>query len=429
MISMKYILYNLTVVPLMRVGFPLASLFNKKVRKGLSGRKLLIPSLKLELGKLEGRKPRFWIHSSSMGEFEQAKPLMAALKKRFPDSLVLISLFSPSAFEHVKEYSGADIICYIPFDSKRMADQFLSLVKPDIVIVIRHDCWPNHMQACRDRGIPLVLVNFSVSIHSWAQSFLGRFANSFLYNYFDVILTVSSDVLSRVDQYRLTHPKVEVAGDTRYDQVILRASEAENVIGPLRNLKRGRKCLILGSTWPSDEEVAFEAISRLIKQGIKPWIIVVPHEPVEDHLRSIGEKLEAMGISCSRLSENDSKETDVLIIDRVGILASLYALSDIAYVGGGFGPGVHNLLEPAALGKIVMFGPRHRNSFEAGEFKSRGVGFSVENSSQMLKYLKNFFGESKNMKELGTRAARLVEEKSGATNRILERLEKILLSK
>jgi len=421
-------LYNLLGVPALYALSNLYSLFDKKVRRGLAGRKTLFGQLEKTAADTASRRPRFWIHNSSMGEFEQAKPLVEALKTGFPGCFIAVSFFSPSAYEHVQDYPFADCLCYLPIDSRRKARRFLDLIRPDVAVVIRHDIWPNHLLECRKRRIPTVLVNSSIRHESLLKNPLILQANRFLFGCFDQVLAVSQETVQTFRKYRLGTARLEAVGDTRYDRVVQRALEAERIVAQLRKLKRGRKGFVMGSTWPSDEAVLFSAVSRL-KQQDRPWMVVVPHEPVEEFLSQIEQQVARLGLRGHRLSaveSGDVKENDVLIVDRIGILASLYALGDLAYVGGGFGPGVHNVLEPAALGKAVLYGPKCRNSYEAGQLEKRGVGHVVNNDAEICSMLGRLLQNPEEIASMGRQAASLMRENLGATQRIVGVIQHLL---
>ena len=427
--SFWYYLYNLVGVPMLYSGIKIGALTNSKIRLGLKGRKQLFQKLEHSMALFSKRSPRFWIHTSSMGEFEQAKPLIDCLKKRFPKGSVIVSFFSPSVFENVQEYEGADVLCYLPFDSRRRADRFLSLIQPDVAIVVRHDLWPNHLYGLKRLGVPAVLINSSVRSHSIDHFPFSQQINRFFYDTFHTILTVSTEAKDYYRSLRLKEPYIEVVGDTRYDQVVIRAKEAEKVVLPLRSIKGKRRCFVMGSTWPSDEDVLIEALFSLYKDGMDLFSVFVPHEPTVDHINLIERKLSEIGLHSYRFSQigtDQAGKKDVLIVDRIGILASLYALGELSFVGGGFGPGVHNVLEPAALGQVVLFGPRHKNSYEAGQLKKNGVGFSVISSSEIYDKIKFFLGDELHLKEKGSIAENLVKKNLGATDRIVNHLEKLV---
>lgn len=427
-----YYLYNLIVVPFMYLGFFLCGLVNSKIQKGIRGRKKLFGDLEEKMQMLSHKRPCFWIHNSSMGEFEQAKPLIRQLKKTYPNGCAVVSFFSPSGFEHAQDDHEADYLCYIPFDSRRRASRFLSLVQPNVAIVIRHDLWPNHLWQLKKRNIPTVLINCSVRLGWYYRIPFVLWANRMMLRTFDMILTVSKEAKSFCDLFHFNENKIRIVGDTRYDQVVQRAKEAEKIVAPLRKIKGKRKCFIAGSTWPSDEVVLFKGFSKLFAKGIDIWIVLVPHEPTNEHLYQIEEEVSQLGLRSSRLSEVEKGkhvDSEILVVDRIGMLASLYALGELTFVGGGFGPGVHNVLEPAALGKIVLFGPKCRNSYEAGLLEKRGVGFVVKDGDEVYARLFSFLDNSDKLAELGPEATNLVKENVGATERIVDCLESLVSSK
>ena len=425
------LLYNIIAVPFMWIAFRILALQNAKIRKGIEGRKSLFDKLESELKKFPENKPRFWIHNSSMGEFEQAKPLIRELKNRLPHCVILVTFFSPSGKEYVKDDHGADILSYMPFDTYLRARRFVALMKPNAAIVIRHEFWPNHLCALKREGIPSVLINASIRHeHTFRYPFILS-VYRFLFGCFDAALSVSQETIDIINKYRLCHGTAEVAGDTRYDQVVQRARDAEPVVAPLRQFKGRRSCFVAGSTWPSDEAVLFPALVRLKDRGLLPWVILVPHEPTEEHLEQAEKTLHKSGFSTLRFSDIGKKDAagcDILLVDRIGLLASLYALGELAFVGGGFGPGVHQVLEPAAFGLAVFYGPRSTNSYEASQLQKRGVGFVVRDTDALSNQLIRFFQNPKQMENLGQKAAAIVKENLGASQRIVTCLEQMLSS-
>jgi 3-deoxy-D-manno-octulosonic-acid transferase len=428
--SFWYAVYNILVIPVFRVVLCLARLSNRKVRRGLQGRKRLFKDIEAAASGMRGKRPRFWIHNSSMGEFEQARPVIEALKARFPDSSVTVTFFSPSGLDHVRNYTGADFLCYLPFDSRTNAERFIRILTPDAGIIVRHDIWPNHVRALRKNRIPAVLINFSLRPGRRLRFPVLRGLFRFLYNPFDRILAVSRETLLISEKCGFARGRVEVAGDTRYDQVVLRTRDSERVAAPLRSLKRNRPCMVFGSTWPSDEAVIFPLLRMLREAGVAVWSVMVPHEPTTAHLAQIEAQCGSRGLICRRLSGVESSPPDdpfdVLLVDRVGILAGLYAIGDAAFVGGGFGPGVHSVLEPAAFGKPVFFGPRCGNSFEAGQLRSRGGGFVVPDAEAFFGALLPLFRDTDLLKRTGGLSFALVRENLGATDRIVAHLEALV---
>ncbi|HHS12166.1 MAG TPA: hypothetical protein ENN03_00180 [bacterium] len=426
--SVLYFVYNCFIIGPLFLIFHLTALINPKIRSGIRGRKHLFRDLERKCARLESKGPRIWIHSCSMGEYEQARPLIRVLKEQIPDSVVIVSFFSPSVFNHVSDDGFADLYCYIPFDSRRNAARFLSIIKPRVAVMVRHDLWPNHLAECRSRSIPLILVNCSIRPHHLITRFCACLVHRFLYGYFNRILTVSRES----EQYcRKLFPSVpiQMVGDTRYDQVVWRALRAEDEVAPLRTMKGDRVGFVAGSTWPSDEEVLLPAIHKIFSKGLPVWFILVPHEPTSEHLRAIEKQLNGMNLTHLRFSQAIGSQNgfcNVLLVDRVGILSSLYALGELTFVGGGFGPGIHNVLEPAALGKVVVFGPRHKNSHEAGRLKERGVGFVVDDKKGTFLLLDKLFQEEGRLRELGERAESLIQDNIGASRRIVDRIQSLL---
>jgi 3-deoxy-D-manno-octulosonic-acid transferase len=432
--SFWYAIYNILGMPFLRLALLAGRLFDRKVRRGLDGRKNLFGCLEEALPAFEAKRPRFWIHNSSMGEFEQAKPLIEALKERFPGSSVAVTFFSPSGLDHVKQHPGADLLCYLPLDSRRSAERFVRSLKPDIGVVVRHDIWPNHIRSLKRNGIPAVLINFSLRPGLRLRLPFVRGLLRFLLDPFDAILAVSREAVQSGLACGLDPSRLQITGDTRYDQVVRRTRDAESAAAaPLRPLKSGRFGLVFGSTWPSDEAVIFPLLGKLRDASERAWSVMVPHEPTEKHLAAIETQCGRSGLTCRRLSAVESSGPggpfDVLIVDRVGILASLYAVGDAAFVGGGFGPGVHSVLEPAAFGMPVFFGPRCGNSYEAGQLRSRGGGFMVSDADGFIDVLLPLIRNRNSLKQTGEKSLALVRENLGATGRIVGRLEALLNSR
>ncbi|MCK5146523.1 hypothetical protein KAR48_07180 [bacterium] len=424
-----HFMYNGIVLPCLRVGLIVGNVTNEKVQRGLAGRRSLFNDLETQLSTHVHAAPRIWIHASSMGEFEQARPVIHAIKIEYPDSIVIVSLFSPSAFDHIGDFPEADILTYIPLDTPGNARKFLDLVRPDIALIVRHDFWPNHLYELNKRGIPNLLINCTIQLPPSLAFRLFPGVNKYLHGAFDGILTVSREAAQYAADQGWGRGIVKCIGDTRYDQVVRRAEDAESIVAPLRSLKGDRPALILGSSWPADEEMIFETLGRLKKRNIMPFIVAAPHEPTEEHMNKVEIYAANLGLKFLRLSELEDgtlPDVDVLIIDRIGILASLYALGDAAYVGGAFGVGIHNVLEPAALGKTVMFGPRYHNSYEAGQLKRRGVGFCCPDADALEARLFSLYSDAHEREMLGKRAEALVRENIGATERIVAHIRQWL---
>ena len=420
-----FFLYNTTFIPLFWVILQIAAFFNTKIRRGVEGRKGLFEKLEHDLPKLTSKR-RVWFHSSSMGEFEQAKPIIAALRKKYRDINIIVTFFSPSGYDHSKNYKLADIIMYIPFDTKANARRFLELIQPTAAVFVRYDVWPNHVWELHARGIPAFIANATMRTTSARFYPLLKNFHRLLFNHFESILTVSAKDVDAFAQFKLTRPSVEAIGDTRYDQVWQRSADAKkrHLIPP--SLLRGKKLLLAGSTWPEDEEILHPSIKKILQYDANVLVILVPHEPTEDALEEVENKLGSKPRSIRFSNLNDYASERIIIVDSIGILMALYQYANVAYVGGSFRQGIHNVLEPAVYGIPVVFGPKHTNSQEAMELVQRGGGFVVNDQQECYRSLRTLLDDKKINTAAGKNALTLVEENVGATERFIQYLEKKL---
>ncbi len=413
--------YNLFVLPPLWLAFRVLWLFNRKVRRGLRGRHSSLQRLRVFIRNNPGSR-RLWVHASSMGEFEQAKPIIEALRERDPDLVIIASFFSPSGYENNLRYRAVDAVVYIPFDTPFRARRFLELMQPTAAVFIRYDVWPNHIWACRRMGIPVMLANATLRENSGRLFPLIRRFHRRVFNSMDAILTVSESDAAVFRWLRLQHPLIEAVGDTRYDRVAGKAAlSRKRTLVPERILK-GRKVIVAGSSWPEDEEMLLPALFRLLDEDPELLCVVVPHEPTIDHLEFLEYRLNGT-IPSLRFSYLQSWNGErVLIVDSIGILLPLYAVASVAFVGGGFKSNVHNTLEPAAYGIPVLYGPKIGNSQEARELAAAGGGFIVRSEEEIESTLRTLLADSGRRAEAGAAAGRFVAERSGSTAHILTRL-------
>jgi 3-deoxy-D-manno-octulosonic-acid transferase len=418
-----FILYNTVFIPLFWTLLQIATLFNSKIRRGVEGRKGLNERIELDISKLISKR-RIWFHSSSMGEFEQAKPIIAALRKKYRNINIIVTFFSPSGYDHSKNYKLADIITYIPFDTKSNAHRFLDLLQPTAAVFVRYDVWPNHIWELNARRIPIFIANATMRTTSARLYPLLKNFHRLLFNNFDSILTVSTKDAEAFALFGLTHPSVEAIGDTRYDQVWQRSADAKkkHLIPPL--ILKGKKLLLAGSTWPEDEEVLIPSIKKILQYDSNVLVILVPHEPTEDALEDVENTLGSKPRSIRFSNLNDYANEHIIIVDSIGILMALYQYANVAYVGGSFRQGIHNVLEPAVYGIPVVFGPKHTNSQEAMELARRGGGFIVNDQQECYRTLRTLLDDKKANIAAGKQALMLVEENIGATERFIQHLEK-----
>jgi 3-deoxy-D-manno-octulosonic-acid transferase len=419
------LIYSVIVLPLLWVLLQIAGLFNAKVRRGINGRKELFEKLATAMA-ASPQGQRVWFHSSSMGEFEQAKPIIAELKRRSPDVRVIVTFFSPSGYEHSRTYQHADAVSYIPFDTRRSAQRFLDLVRPDAAVMVRYDIWPNHIWALRDRGIPTLIANATMRRGTKRRLPLVRAFHREVYDAITAILTVSQSDVEAFRMFSLRKPLLQAIGDTRFDQVSGRCAQArKHHLIPQRVLD-GKQVIVVGSSWPEDMAVLLPTLHELTDTHPNLLTIIVPHEPTVEALEEleIGLGNSIRSIRFSALNEYAGEQ--VLIVDSVGILMMLYQYAHIAYVGGSFRQGVHNVLEAAVYGIPVVFGPRHRNSHEPLMLVERGGGFVVNDTQELTRTLGSLLDNEAVRSAAGDRSAQFVRANLGATDRFLAQLEPYL---
>ncbi len=419
-------IYSFLILPIIWAVIRTLGLFKRKVRRGIRGRKDLFTSLATQVTNKLASGKRVWFHASSLGEFEQAKPIIAELKRRHTNVRVIVTFFSPSGYEHSKKYQLADVISYIPFDTRANAKRFLDLTKPDVAVIIRYDVWPNHIWELQQRGIPVLIANATMRQNTKRRFPLVRSFHYYVYNTIGNILTVSQSDVDAFNSFSLTKPTIEAIGDTRYDRVSLRSAEAKKRHIISEHVLRGKRVLVAGSSWPEDEAVLIPTFLRLQEAMNNLLLIIVPHEPTLEHLEELEAELIGKTTFIRFSSLNDYKNEHVIIVDSIGILLSLYAYAHVAYIGGSFKQNVHNVLEAAVYGIPVMYGPRHKNSQEAVRLAELGGGFVVNDTTSLHQTLLKLFEDEAARKKAGDIAASFVKQNVGATERFLKHLENYL---
>jgi 3-deoxy-D-manno-octulosonic-acid transferase len=414
--------YSGIVIPLFWLAVQAAGLVNAKARRGIRGRDTLFQDLERQLAVLPAGR-RVWFHSSSLGEFEQAKPIIAELKQRHPELAVIVSFFSPSGLEHSRKYKLADVLTYIPFDTRGNAERFLDLIRPAAAVMVRYDIWPNHIWALHARGIPTLIANATMRERSKRQLPVARSFHRSVYETIDDILTVTPSDAEAFRRFSLTHPVVQAIGDTRYDQVCIRSAEARrrHIIPPA--ITAGKRIVVIGSSWPEDEDVVLTPMLQLLDESPELLCIIVPHEPTEEHLEGLEHDLAGKTTFLRFSALNEYAGERVIVVDSVGVLLILYALAHIAYVGGSFRQGIHNILEAAVYGIPVVFGPRHLNAHEPIMLVERGGGFVVNDDRDFYRTVRHLLDDDGARAAAGERAARFVQSHVGATGRFLGHLE------
>ena len=408
-------IYNL-IIYIYLWGVAVYSRFNEKVRKMWRGERAAFGVLK---EKVDPQAKYVWFHAASLGEFEQGRPLMERLRKEHPEYKILLTFFSPSGYEVRKNYEGADIICYLPLDTPINAIRFLRLVRPVMAFFIKYEFWYNYLHILKHRNVPVYSVSSIFRpdqvFFKWYGRQYGRVLNCF--THFFVQNEVSKELLAKIG---ITC--VSVVGDTRFDRVIQIRDAAkqlpivENFIEGTQESEKSPKVFVAGSSWPPDEEIFIKYFNLH-----KDWkLIIAPHVIGEDHLQQIEKLLDGRKVvRYTQAEANDQLSTaDVLIIDCFGLLSSIYHYGDVAYVGGGFGVGIHNLLEAAVWDVPVFFGPNNQKFHEAQGLKQSG-GFEIKEYEDFERQMNRFASDSDYLQEQGRKAGQFVQSLAGATEKVM----------
>jgi len=418
---LKFILllkYNFFFFPLLFFFSHILALFNIKVRKGLQGRYLTLIQTKDFASHTPDNAAIILFHCASMGEFEHIKPLIPILKEKQEQIKIVVMFFSPSGYENVKTFRGVDLFIYSPFDWWFPVRRFYKLLNPEVVIFAKHDVWPNLVWVARREGIPSFLINASLHDTSSRVKGLSRLIHQAIYSDLTKIITISE---KDGENFKTLVPgnKIFVAGDTKYDQVLFRVRESrEKVLLPAK-IYEGKTVFVAGSTWPEDLENLLPALKNVLAGVNDFFVIICPHEPTPSHIKQLQELLSPISIILYSNVE-DHKNESILVIDAIGLLATIYSVAQIAYVGGSFKQNVHNVLEPAAYGIPVLFGPVNHNSHEAQVLKEEGAGIEVDGPEVIQKTLEKLIKEKELREKMGEKAVNIVRQNSGATTRTLD---------
>lgn len=386
--------------------------FSRKPRQMVKGQRVSYTIMKQQI---EKDRKYIWFHVASLGEFEQGRPLMEEIRARHPEYGILLTFFSPSGYEVRKNYQGADVICYLPFDKPRNVRKFMDIANPCMAFFVKYEFWKNYLDELHKRGIPAYSVS---SIFRRNQIFFKWYGGAYRNVLHDFEHLFVQNELSVRLLSRMGIKNVTVVGDTRFDRV-LQISHAAKELPLVEAFKDGRTMIVAGSSWQPDEDLLIEYFSH--HPELK--MIFAPHVIAENHLVEIIEKLgNRTAVRMSRANERNIKDADCLIIDCFGLLSSIYRYGEIAYVGGGFGAGIHNTLEAAVYGMPVIFGPKHENFAEAVDLLNAGGGFAINNYEELKEILDRLLNDKNFLSESGQRAGGYVASKAGATAKVIEHI-------
>ena len=401
-------MYNL-VIYLYLLGVVIYSRFNEKVRMMWRGER---EAFRILREKVDPNAKYVWFHAASLGEFEQGRPLIERLRKEHPEYKILLTFFSPSGYEVRKNYEGADIICYLPLDTITNARRFLRLVKPVAAFFIKYEFWYNYLHILKHRGVPVYSVS---SIFRPEQVFFKWYGRQYrrvlnCFTHFFVQNEISKELLAKIHITNVT-----VVGDTRFDRV-LQIKEAAKQLPIVEAFKQNDQVFVAGSSWAPDEEIFIP----YFKKHPEWKMIIAPHVIGEEHLRQIEKLLEGRKVvRYTEATETDVRNADVLIIDCFGLLSSIYHYGEIAYVGGGFGVGIHNVLEAAVWDVPVFFGPNNQRFQEAQGLKAAGGGFDFETAEAFKQQMDIFLTDAEKLRTAGVQAGKFVQSLAGATEKVL----------
>lgn len=386
----------------------LAAPFSRKPRKMMKGHWVVYELLRQQL---EKDVRYIWFHAASLGEFEQGRPLIEKIRAKYPDYGILLTFFSPSGYEVRKNYRGADVVCYLPFDKPRNVKKFLDIVNPCMAFFIKYEFWKNYLDELHKRRIPVYSIS---SIFRRGQVFFKWYGGTYRHVLRDFDHLFVQNERSKRYLAKIGISRVTVVGDTRFDRVMQICEEAKRL--PLVELfKNNTMTFVAGSSWQPDEDLFIEYFN----QHPEVKLIIAPHVIDENHLVEIIRKLKRPYVRYTRANEKNVRKADCLIIDCFGLLSSIYRYGEIAYIGGGFGVGIHNTLEAAVYGIPVIFGPKYQKFQEAIQLLETKGAFSVKDYEELKTLLDRMLTDEVFLRESGMNASNYVTSNAGATDKIM----------
>jgi len=411
------ILYNL-FISLYGFAISIASSFNPKAKQWISGRKRWKTKMKQAI---YPKEKVIWMHCSSLGEFEQGRPVMEKIKKEFPQYKLAVSFFSPSGYEVRKDYQGADYIFYLPLDTPKNAKRLIKILHPEILILVKYEYWYNLLNRLHKKKIPVIVIS---AVIKESNLFFRPFGNWFQQriagiNHFFVQDTDSKNLLESIGVRQ-----VMVSGDTRFDRVKeIRKSNPK--LDFVEKFKGNSKLIVAGSTWPDDEEILVKFINEKLPDDWK--LIFAPHNIKEKEINSLVETINKNTAVYTKSDENQIRNAEILIVDTIGMLTKIYAHSDISYVGGGFTKsGVHNTLEPAVFGVPVIFGPNYENYFEAIDLIQNEGAQRFKDQYDFNSKMEKLISDEAERTKRGNAAADYIRQKPNSTELIMDYLRNLI---
>ena len=405
-------LYNIAVL-LYGAGIHIMAITNDKAKSWKLGRQYIFAALRLQIRKND---QIVWVHCASYGEFEQGKPIIEEIKKNYPKYKILLTFFSPSGYKHFHNYDKADYIFYLPLDRPYNAKRFLDIVHPKLIFFIKYEYWFNYIREAYRRHIPFFIVSAIFRSEQYFFHFYGKWFRKQLRK------ITFFFVQNELSMHLLQHegiPNCEVYGDTRFDTVLKTVQELEG-IEMARRFSEGRRVLIAGSTWEPDEAILHDLLKTTNYS-----LILTPHEVSDARLKSITQRFH--DYECIRYTEASARDKmdfsgiRILIIDTIGLLKRLYPYAQVAYIGGGFGRGIHNTLEAATFGLPIIFGPKYDQFKEACDLISWGGAFCVRNSQELQETFHMLTDDEAVLEKAGQRSRKYVSRHVGISGKIVRK--------
>lgn len=411
------LLYNIVVV-LYGLVIKLASIKDPKAKLWVKGRQHWRSVLALKM-KPYTHKKKVWVHCASLGEFEQGRPLIEAIRTKYPDYCIVLTFFSPSGYEVRKNYDKADVICYLPLDTKANAIDFLKLVDPSLIIFIKYEFWVNYLNQINQFNIKAYLVSAVFKDHHpFFKWYGGIFIRSL--KAFDKLFVQDKNSLELLKT--IGFKNVNIVGDTRFDRVLDVKKESDPV-PEVATFKARNKLLIAGSTWPKDDELVIETFKALKDGNTK--LLIAPHEIGEGFINDLIKKLQKNDLSYSVFSDGIRQESDVLILNTMGMLSRVYYYADLSYIGGGFDDGIHNILEPAVYGCPVVFGGTadHQKFNEAVDLLALGCCFKIQVPNELTQLWNAFNGQNIEKDKVKTKLEAYFKSNSDVTTKLMSSMD------
>lgn len=394
----------------------LIALFHPKIKLFTEGRKNVFTFLKNNLTQ-EGQV--VWVHTASLGEFEQGLPIIERLKKEYPRYKILVTFFSPSGYEVKKNSAAADLITYLPLDTPENAKRFVELVNPKLVIFVKYEIWPNYLRTLAQSKIPVILISALFKKEQIYFKSYGRFMRKALAG-FSHIFVQNTNSVDLLQQIGITH--VSLGGDTRFDRV-MEILERDNHLKFMEEFSNESPILVAGSTWPEDEEILVPQINN--NPGTLKYVLA-PHNIKSDHIQKLKNSIQKKTILYSEMDHKDLTNCEVLIIDTIGLLTKIYSYAHIAYVGGGFATGLHNTLEPAVFGIPVLIGPYYKGFKEAEELVELGGILVVTSKLEYSERIQKLLLDKDYLNKTGNISRSYVARNKGASIQIMDYIQRLL---